>query len=142
MAKITFETICKDIVSAQIESDSGKYISELRQKSIKDLFYKPYFYDYKDKSFYLLRAIHQIDNTKFIGVRYYVSGDTEFGGSIVYFQVSIPGYKHSMQVSFHVPAWDKNVKKIKKFEDKTRPIRWDEKSSRNTCFKIIRYFNW
>lgn len=142
MAKITFETICKDIVSAQVASDAGKRIFDLYQKSNTDLFLKPYWYDYKDKSFYLLRAIQQIDHVKFCGVRYYVSNDVEFGGSIVYFQVSIPGYKHTHQVSFHVPGWDKNVEKVRKYEDKTRRLRWDQKSSQETCFRIIRYFNW
>lgn len=142
MAKITFKSICKDIVSAQIASDAGKHISDLYQKANNDLFSKPYYYKYRDKSFYLLRAIQQIDHTKFCGVRYYVSNDTEFGGCIVYFQVSIPGYKYTHQASFHVPGWDKNVEKIKGFEGKTRSIRWDEKSSRESCFKIIRYFNW
>lgn len=141
MAKITLESICKDIVLAQVGSDAGKEIDKLACIARTSCLDKAYEYKYNDKSFYLLRAIQQVYNSKFLGVRYYVSNDKEFKGCIVYFQVTLPGHK-SMQVSFHTPHWDKRVEEIRKYVNKTRPIRWDKKSSRETCFHIIKYFNW
>lgn len=142
MAKITFESICKDIVLAQACSDAGKNINFIVERTSDLCFKKAWRFDYKDKSHYILRAINQISNSKFVGVRYHVSDDKEFRGCIVYFQVSIPGHKHTMQVSFHVPEWDKNVKRVKGFVGKTPTLRWDKKSSRNTCISIIKYFKW
>lgn len=142
MAKITFESICKDIVLAQACSDAGKGIKFIPDRTSSLCFKKAWTFDYSDKSHYILRAICQINNSKFLGVRYHVSDDKEFRGCIVYFQVSIPGHKHSSQVSFHVPEWDKNVKRVKGFVGKTPLLRWDKKSSRNTCISIIKYFKW
>ena len=93
MARISLESICKDIVLAQACSDAGKNIKFIVERTNDLCFKKAWSFDYKDKSHYILRAISQINNSKFLGVRYHVSDDKEFRGCIVYFQVSIPGNK-------------------------------------------------
>lgn len=139
MAKINLEAICKNIVLAQIASDAGKSIYELQfddgsySKAVK--------YAYKNKSNYLLRAIQQIDSSPYIGIRYFVSEDTEFNGVICYFQIKLANHK-TIQASFHVPGFDENMKKFLKYTGRRKRIRWDEKSSRYTCFCLIEYFGW
>lgn len=139
MAKINLEAICKNIVLAQIASDAGKDIYELHLDD--NSYNKASSYAYQNKSQYLLRAIQQIDNSPYIGVKYYVQEDSEFKGVICYFQIKLADHK-TIQASFHVPGFDENMKKFLKYTGRRKRIRWDEKSSRYTCFQLIEYFRW
>ena len=134
--KPTFKSICQDIIYAQICSDSGKGIEALpfnRMHNGK----KCHYYAYDDKNFYILRAIKQIDASKYLGVTYYVCREYEYGDNlIIYFNIKAD--KKKFQVSFHSPGFDDTNIPLRSYVGKTHIIRWDKKSSRSACEHLIK----
>lgn len=138
MSKITNISIIRDIVYAQVCSDAGKGIYEIKGQNPN--FKSCEQYKYKDKNFYLLRAIKQIENSKYIGITYYVSREEVRDNLIVYFNIKVNNIKY--QMSFHSPGFEKSNIPLREYVDKTPVIRWRKRySCRETAKTLIKIFN-
>lgn len=125
-----------NIIKAQIASDGGKGISELRD-SIKLIDNSDYIWDstkkhgYRGKDSYIVKAIEYIRTHKNCGFRYSVQNGDIFGSDIVYFWYKNSNGKRK-QISFHTFS-----EKINKYNKKTYRTRWDEGSSRSNCLDLF-----
>ena len=125
------EAVAKAIILAQVASDGGKGIRDIKRiLPVSNLYYQM-GYEVKDEQIW--KAVHLILKAgrahKECGFRFYVEPCYDFMApcSIVYFDFRVFGEKY--QVSFHTfdPAFEKYA--IKK--EKGYYGRWDHASSRN-----------
>lgn len=125
-----------NIIKAQISSDGGKGICELRDE-LKLIDNASYIWDaakkhgYCGKDSYIFKAIEYIRTHRNCGFRYSVQDGDIFGSNIVYFW-----YKDSRgrkQISFHT-----FFPKINRYNNKKKyKTRWDEGNSRNNCLDLF-----
>lgn len=134
---MTNRNIAKAIVMAEAGSDAGKgftpdYMSSrmMRRACVEQ---------YSIKSEYILRAIKMISNAKRSSFSYYVIMEDN-GFLIAYFETVIR--KETIQVSFHVPTWDKNHETISKYVGKGKPTEWNRipRGSIDACHILAEHY--
>ena len=118
---MTNRSIAKAIVMAEAGSDAGKgYTPEYT--SAHSPMRRAKENGYAIKGEYILRAIKMISNAKRSSFTYYVIKE-ENGFLITYFETVIR--KETIQVSFHVPTWDKYHGDISRYVGKGKPTDWN-----------------
>lgn len=132
--KISDRMIAQSIVLAQVASDGGKGITEIRNICKNSRKVNDWGYEVKD--FYILKAIKMILASKNSGFRFFVSND-DFT-PIVYFEYRglVERENVVLQVSFH--TFDRAF--LKYANKRKYHGRWDEGSSRGTCMDLAYLF--
>ena len=137
---MTNRSIAKAIVMAEAGSDAGKgYTPDYTSAHSPMRRAEKGGYDLKGE--YILRAIRMISNAKRSSFSYYVVLEDEIEYFIlVYFETVIR--KETLQVSFHVPIWDKYYREISKFVGKGKPTDWNEiiGGSVDACYKLAKHY--
>jgi hypothetical protein len=134
------KTIAIAIVSAQIASDAGKCIYDLKCKN--QIRRRSEKFKYKVKTYYILHALNIIRKNK-TDYNYYVSdivGDQNNSPSIiVYFDFRIENKRY--QMSFHTPL--SQACELKSFSNTGRKTRWRRhfESSREAAQALIDYYH-
>ena len=128
------------ICNAQIASDAGKGIYELKFNNTKQSFSERG--KYKVKDIYISKALYFIRKNK-TSFNYYIEEKPDQNGYpsyITYFETKIESER--IQISFHSPK-RKADEMIKQNVGTGRKCRWDKntKSSRLNCKKLIDYYN-
>lgn len=130
--------VAKQICIAQICSDAGKHLRELNMKDKKTL-WKSEDQGYYGKDKAIQRAITKINSLgDKSGFHFYVTIDKDMMNDpcLIYFVFYIDGKRY--QVSFH--TYERSFEKYLKKGVSNR-IRWDKKSSRCSCKKLIEVFD-
>lgn len=123
--------IAREIILAQVASDGGKGIEEIK-KILPGSF--PAFRDgYSAKDTHILKAISLIAKAHDSAFRFHVQYHDGDWSPIVYF--SYPACGNRIQVSFHVPYCKEIYRWIKK-GNKGFFSRWDHLNSREACIKL------
>ena len=117
--------IAREVILAQVASDGGKGIEEIR--NILPSSFPAYDNGYGSKDYHILRAIHLIVRGKDSNFRFHVQFRKGDWSPIVYFCYRWAGTK--LQVSFHVPNCEEIYNWIKK-GNRGFFTRWDQLSSR------------
>ena len=136
------EEILKNIIAAQISSDSGKGINYLMNDAEKNkLFIKAYKRGYSGKTEYIANAIALINGTRLGAVNYYTEARKDQNGYasyVTYFDIKLHGNRY--QVSFHSPA--NLAEDIKASANKGRRTHWrkNHESSREVCEMLLKEF--
>lgn len=130
--------VAKQICIAQICSDAGKYIHKLKMKDDETM-RKSIDSGYCGKDKAIQRAISKINSLgDKSGFHFYVTIDKEMMNDpcLIYFVFYVDGKRY--QTSFHSyePSFEKYLKK-----GISNRIRWDKKSSRYSCKKLIESFD-
>lgn len=131
--------IAKQIVLAQICSDAGKNIHELKLKE-KNVLYRNIDAGYAGKEDAIKRAITKINSLGSVksGFHFYVTNNSgnRYYPYLIYFNFEIHGERK--QVSFHSAnkEFERYVKK-----GTSHRITWDHKSSRGSCKALINMFD-
>lgn len=126
--------VCKYIVLAQISSDGGKMIPDIKDTlPIGNVYFKK---GYKMKDSLIMKAIKTIQCTKDSGFRFCVKECSGFRSRafIVYFNFKLDGKR--CQISFH----SFNTK-LERYINNSVSTRWDKKSSRKTAESLALYLN-
>ena len=118
---MTNKMIAKAIIMAESGSDAGKGFTP-DYTSAHGPMRRANKNGYAIKSEYILRAITMISNAKRSSFTYYVIMEDN-GFLIAYFETVIR--KETIQISFHVPTWDKHYDSISKFVGKGKPTEWN-----------------
>lgn len=127
------KNIIKNIILAQIASDSGKNIKTLTTfKGAQEAQKK----GYAIKDVYILTAIKLINATPRCGINYYVEEKPDQNGYpslIIYFEIKLNEKRY--QISFHSP---KNRTILLQNKNKGRKTRWTGKvdESRQACLAL------
>lgn len=127
--------ILREIMLAQIASDSGKGIKRYRIRGDKNTFRG----GYKSKIRHILRALSLIDSIPYIGIAYWVDVAPDQNGysSILctfYISKQITGTKRT-QIGFHTP-FIRATDEYKSYIKKGRKGHWDKKSV-HECFNEL-----
>lgn len=131
------KSIIKNIILAQIASDSGKGIKTLpdftgAREAIAE--------GYNKKDYYIASAIVLINSTPRSGINYYVEEKPDQNGYpslVIYFDIKLNGKRY--QISFHSP---KNRTTLYHFCSKGRKTRWTKEieGSRKACEELSAFF--
>lgn len=134
----TEQRIIKDIILAQVASDSGKDIFEIvsgnNWKDKKAAHAVECGYSAKD--IYILSAMKLICKSKIANIRFYATNCKEINSKLVYFDIKID--EKYYQVSFH--CFDKEIKKFVETSKKSRTAWSKEIPSRQTCILLGKRF--
>ena len=128
------KAIAKSIILAQVASDGGKNISEIRDILGNDSYYV-YGQGYNAKDRYIFSAIELICRNRDTSFHFSVMSGKGVSPYLVYFTFKIDGKRH--QVSFH--SYNNN---LGRYKSKNHMTRWDEKDSRETCVKLAQAYGW
>ena len=124
--------IAKYIVLAQVASDGGKRISDLR-------YINPTIWEegYDAKDDLILSAIKEIQHHKNSGCYFHIAEDCSLKGNpnVVYFNYKINGKRY--QISFHTFSYD-IWKMYGKNITKNCITHWDKKSSRDNALTLYK----
>lgn len=120
--------IAREVILAQVASDGGKNIDEIKRIFVDS--YPAYKDGYKIKEKHILRAISLINKSEDSDFRYFVTKDGKC--PLVYFDYKAVDLR--CQVSFHCP-YSKAVESwaTKASRKNHYGTRWDEDSSRESC---------
>ena len=122
--------IARAIIHAQVASDGGKGINDIRNITRRS--YVVYQAGYALKDEYVLRAIQGINRSKNSMFRYYVTVSDIPDALLVYFEFKVLGTKY--QISFH--CFDERLDSfLPKSSKKSHRTKWDEciGGSRDAC---------
>lgn len=134
---LTARQIARAIVMAQIASDAGKKIYDLRLRGDRG----PNEIGYGLKEAMIIRALRMIDTNPKMGFNYWCEMTPDQNGYpsiLIYFDIKADGRR--LQVSFHNP---RSCKALKKWINKGRKTRWDRVryGSRSACTELIEIFD-
>lgn len=129
--------VVKFIVLAQVGSDAGKGIYELNACPLatesEQKAAERGKYAIKDRWIY--QALERVAGKRNTEFHFYVT-DGEITPYLVYFDFKVEGKR--FQISFH--SFDSRLQKFYESSRKSR-TRWDEKSSRESCERLVEYFS-
>ena len=118
--------IAKEIILAQMASDSGKSITDhiISGESAR----RSEIWGYEVKQIHIYNAIKAINSVKICDFTYYITEDN--GMPLVYFETKANGKK--IQISFHNPGWEW----LKSQKGHGKATRWDKNlgGSREGCY--------
>lgn len=119
---MTNRNIAKAIVMAESGSDAGKGFKPEYTSSHSPM-RRAEENGYAIKGEYILRALKLIASAKRSAFSFYVIMEDN-GFLITYFETVVR--KETIQVSFHVPTWDKQYDLISKYVGKGKPTKWNQ----------------